>query len=199
MSQELAYPYVAAHPCLPYLSLNYCLFQCPLNSDTRRFIELSLEEMKESVLVRPSPCSRLSVTFICCSSLILLDCINLIKHHKANLAFGSAKTLYDNSHNRQVLLTVGAITGVDSLSCALMKSDFLSLSQIARKMSDRLLELEESATHTGETTRRSTWWFLKRRHVLLLCRELTEARSALLCCVFGWELACRAPAGYLTL
>lgn len=28
--------------------------------------------------------SRLSVTFICCSLVILLDCINLIKHHKSN-------------------------------------------------------------------------------------------------------------------
>lgn len=134
MSQELAYPYVAAHPCAwdTYLSLNYCLFQCPLDSDTRRFTELSFEEMKESVLVRPSPCSRLSVTFICCSSLILLDCMNLIKHHKANLAFSSAKTLYVNSHNRQVLLTVGAITGVDSPSCAHMKSDCLTSCPSAR-------------------------------------------------------------------
>lgn len=93
--------------------------------------------MKESVLVRLSLCSRLSNTFNCCSLLILLDCINLIKHHKANLASNSAKTalynmslstLRENSHNRQVLLTVGAITGVDSPGCAHMKANSVCLS-----------------------------------------------------------------------
>lgn len=87
--------------------------------------------MKESVLVRLSLCSRLSNTFNCCSLLILLDCINLIKHHKANLASNSAKTaLYNMSLStlRENQLTVGAITGVDSPGCAHMKANSVCLS-----------------------------------------------------------------------
>lgn len=58
----------------------------------------ALKKRRNQFYVRPSLCIRLSVMFICCSSLILLDCSNLIKCHKASLAFSDAKTISLHCH-----------------------------------------------------------------------------------------------------
>lgn len=86
---------MTAHPCtwdtqLSVISVHFSVIW----NLTWRFSDLSFEEMKEPALVRLCLCSRLSVTFIRCTLLILLDCHNFIKHHKANLTSSSAKTLY---------------------------------------------------------------------------------------------------------